>query len=344
MLLATVGILLPQAVAQTPDGSFQASCRNISFQNPILNASCKTDSGDWNRTQLNVSSCIGDIFNDAGGNLRCTTAPLRQGSYQQSCKDAVMAGSVLNATCKSNSGNWRATALEVRQCVGDIFNDAGGNLRCSTGQLPPGSYARTCRDERMSGTTLLATCKDNGGSWRLTSLDMRTCHRDVWNDSRGSLRCGGTGPVPGGSYAASCEDALMDGPVLLARCRTDSGSYNNTALNTSACKTDIFNTSGGSLRCGTGQAPQGSYTASCRDQWMNGTTLFATCRDDHGTWVDTNLNNARACSLDITNNAAGSYSVGRAALWAEALASVVPLTRANYGYVPGLIFKLVSRS
>src|SRR5215469_4397976 len=64
------------------------------------------------------------------------------GSYQQSCRDFRMQGSILTAVCRTSHGRGeRLTALNIARCVGDIGNN--GHLICNGGQhatpLPPGS-------------------------------------------------------------------------------------------------------------------------------------------------------------------------------------------------------------
>ena len=52
---------------------------------------------------------------------------LPAGSYQQSCSNFNMNGSVLSASCTSNNGSQRATSLDLRRCPGntDIWNHNG---------------------------------------------------------------------------------------------------------------------------------------------------------------------------------------------------------------------------
>jgi Ni/Co efflux regulator RcnB len=66
----------------------------------------------------------------------------------------------------------------------DHFRD-----RNSYGRFPRGSYARTCRDIRMEGTTLRASCQKNDTRFRDTSLKHADqCHAQLINDN-GKLRC-----------------------------------------------------------------------------------------------------------------------------------------------------------
>jgi len=57
------------------------------------------------------------------------------------------------------------------------------------GRYPRGSFVRTCRDIRMEGNTLRASCQKNDSRWRDTSLrNGNACQGQVINDN-GHLRC-----------------------------------------------------------------------------------------------------------------------------------------------------------
>ncbi len=61
--------------------------------------------------------------------------------------------------------------------------------RNSWGRFPRGSYARTCRDIRMEGSTMKASCQKNDSRFRDTSLKHADqCHGQLINDN-GRLRC-----------------------------------------------------------------------------------------------------------------------------------------------------------
>ncbi len=64
-----------------------------------------------------------------------------QGSYLQSCGDAVMRGDTLIATCRRVDGGMQRTALSwADRCVGDIGNN-NGVLQCNYADGRPG-YGR----------------------------------------------------------------------------------------------------------------------------------------------------------------------------------------------------------
>ena len=56
-------------------------------------------------------------------------------------------------------------------------------------RFPRGSYIRTCRDIRLEGDTLRASCQKNDSRWRDTSLKHApSCRGQLINDN-GRLRC-----------------------------------------------------------------------------------------------------------------------------------------------------------
>lgn len=128
------------------------------------------------------------------------------GSYQRTCRDIRVNGDTLIASCQDNRGRWNYSSVRYRDCRGDIGN-SDGRLMCSWGgggggggwgQLPSGSYQQSCRDARVSGSTLTASCRDDRGRWNYSSLDFRNCRSDIGN-ANGRLACGwngGGGPNP----------------------------------------------------------------------------------------------------------------------------------------------------
>jgi hypothetical protein len=177
-------------------------------------------------------------------------------------------------------------------------------LACSSMRAdnPSGSYQQTCRNISVSGSTLSASCENRGGGWQSTTLsDYQQCIGDIQN-LNGSLQCSkGTAP-PSGSYKQSCRDVFMTGTTLNATCQNRGGGWIPASLSAvNQCIGDISNYDG-VLRCSTGAAPPGgSYSRSCRDIFMNGTTLNASCNNGSGTFVNRQLRNVDVCRSEIYN-------------------------------------------
>ena len=77
-----------------------------------------------------------------------------------------MKGSTLYAVCRSFDGREAPTSLrDANHCAQGIVN-LNGILNCEVSDvLPPGSYIATCKDVRMQGTTLHATCDNGKDHW-----------------------------------------------------------------------------------------------------------------------------------------------------------------------------------
>ena len=167
---------------------------------------------------------------------------------------------------------------------------------------PKGSYQQSCNNVSAQGSTLSASCKNRGGGWQQTTLsDYRQCIGDISN-MNGSLQCSKGAPPPGGSYKQSCQDIFMAGSTLKASCKNRGGQWVATSLDgVNQCVGDIANLDG-ALRCSKGgQPPGGSYTRSCRDIVLNGTTLTASCNGGNGQFFNTQLQNINTCRSEISN-------------------------------------------
>jgi len=196
-----ITILLGQAGAlgsaqkANPTGSYQQTCSDISVRKGNLYAKCKDEKGKSHHAKLSGYEKCSDITNK-NGKLECaggseTAAPSQpRGSYTDSCRNIQMRGTTLHAICKSLDGRELPTSLkEANRCSEGVAN-INGILNCEvSGVLPPGSYIATCKDVRLQGTTLFATCNDGKDRWLNASLrDANKCGGDIANQN-GALRC-----------------------------------------------------------------------------------------------------------------------------------------------------------
>jgi len=95
---------------------------------------------------------------------------------------------------------------------------AGAQAQQST---PQGSYAKTCNNVSVSGTTLNATCMTFNQQPSQTSLPFySSCVGDIGNVN-GTLACAG----PNGSYALTCRNSVVQGDVLSAECQKINGQW-----------------------------------------------------------------------------------------------------------------------
>ena len=206
------------------------TCRGASMNGVTLSANCQTANNSMRRSSLNTSNCRGRDIGNRDGTLNCDGnagggAP-PAGSYQQTCRDAVMSGVTLSASCQTANNSTRRSSLNTSNCRGRDIGNRDGTLNCDgkPGTAPPaGSYQQTCRDATMAGITLTATCQTANNSTRRTSINTGNCRgRDIGNNN-GTLTCSGGGavlPIPAGSYQQTCTSATMNGSMLNATCQT----------------------------------------------------------------------------------------------------------------------------
>jgi hypothetical protein len=178
-----------------PEGSYQQTCSDISVKKGTLHARCKDEKGKTHRASLaHYANCTADIANN-NGSLVCAqreggAAVQPGGSYTQTCKDIHMRGSTLHATCKSYDGHEAPALLRnADRCAQGVVN-INGVLNCEVNDvLPPGSYLATCKDVRLKGTSLVASCNNGKDRWLTTELrDANKCGGDISNQN-GTLRC-----------------------------------------------------------------------------------------------------------------------------------------------------------
>jgi CVNH domain-containing protein len=157
LLLATV-LLLAVTCAAQPGGSYRQTCRDVSTHGSTLRAECQDGNGGWRRSELsNYQDCTGDIQN-IYGQLQC-----------------------------SMNGNRGDNRHDHDDDDDNDRDDRWRNRRDNNG-APRGSYYETCRNIRVDGDTLRASCEKKNGKWRDTSLNnYRRCN-DIENIN-GKLRC-----------------------------------------------------------------------------------------------------------------------------------------------------------
>ena len=199
--LVAIMIVLGQAggagAAQeaNPPGSYQQTCSDISVKKGTLYARCQDEKGKAHSAKLShYEKCGTDIANK-NGDLQCAHgeggAPSQpRGSYTESCRDIKMKGTTLQAICKSFDGREAPTSLrDANRCAQGVVN-VNGVLNCEVSDvLPPGSYISTCKDVRLQGTTLMASC--NNGKDRFVAAELREAHKcsgDITNHE-GKLQC-----------------------------------------------------------------------------------------------------------------------------------------------------------
>jgi hypothetical protein len=188
-------VSLSAAQEGNPQGSYQQTCKDVSVKKGNLYAKCQDEKGKAHNARLSGYEKCSDIANK-NGHLECAgggeaAAPSQpRGSYTDSCRNIQMKGTTLRAVCKSLDGRELPTSLkDANRCSEGVAN-INGILNCEvSGVLPPGSYIATCKDVRLQGTTLTASCNDGKDHWLNASLrDANKCNGDIANQN-GALRC-----------------------------------------------------------------------------------------------------------------------------------------------------------
>ncbi|MGC2743064.1 MAG: CVNH domain-containing protein [Candidatus Angelobacter sp.] len=111
---------------------------------------------------------------------------------------------------------------------------------------------------------------------------------------------------PEGSYQKTCSDVSAKKGTLYAKCQDTEGKSHSAKLSHYEKCTDIANNNG-KLECAGGaQAaapalPAGSYTDSCKNIQMKGTTLHAICKSLDGREMPTSLKSANSCAEGVAN-------------------------------------------
>ena len=128
------------AQGNLPGGSYLQSCRNISKRHHYLSATCNAPSGAAVNSTLDLRRCgPGSLVANSNGYLSCG-APLAggwngrlpEGSYQQSCQNIGMSGTVLSAACTSQNGTLVQSSLDTRRCQWNSgIRNTNGRLDCA---------------------------------------------------------------------------------------------------------------------------------------------------------------------------------------------------------------------
>ncbi len=171
------------------------------------------------------------------------------------------------------------TALKVAALALGL---GGAAITCQA-QAPGGSYQQTCRDIGVRGSTLRATCKDEGGNWRNTELsDFQRCNGEIQN-LNGNLSCtGGNNGYGGnnGNYGDRRDD--HHDADRRDHDHDNNGNYDRSYRNG-------YN------------GPRGTFSQTCQDIHIDGNTLQASCQKKNGKLKNTSLRNYQGCR-DIEND------------------------------------------
>jgi len=124
-----------------PQGSYLQSCRNISKRHHFISASCEGPRGGQIASSLDLRRCApGSLVANINGYLQCGAqvagggwnGRLPQGSYQGSCTNVAMSGSVLSASCTAPNGQAVQSSLDTNRCQWNSgIKNTNGRLDCA---------------------------------------------------------------------------------------------------------------------------------------------------------------------------------------------------------------------
>lgn len=209
--------------------SFQESCRDIRVSGATLSARCMTERGDYVSTSIEIRG-----IGNSNGNLEYSRNERGRSTYQETCDDIRISGSNLSAQCRRADGSSNYTSINLRDIVNNNGrlaygrNNGGGN----GGYYPnppssnnPANFQDSCRNIRVSVTTLSAQCRDDNRRWRDSSIQIRGItnvdgNLEYLRDGRGRS-----------TYQESCRDIRISGARLEARCQRADGSTKRTSVN-----------------------------------------------------------------------------------------------------------------
>jgi hypothetical protein len=295
--LASVALVLgfavllaaPAEAAKLPPGSYQQSCHNAyvdsSSGKAKLFAECPDRQGNMHHSGVQFMRCSGDIANQ-DGELGCVQgasgggqnngAPggggLPAGTWQQSCRDPQLNGTMLTATCLRGGGGSGYSSIDTRACAGGPVGNQNGQLYCEGGQPSnqgnanaPGSPATEQGAEQ--GTTGGGQPGNAGGAQGNTGNNQGNLGGDQGNTTGGQGNAAGQGAtnasaggMPAGSWQRSCRAPHLSESVLTANCQRRDGAYHYSALDISSCDGGPVGNDNGRLVCES--APQGGGTTA----------------------------------------------------------------------------------
>lgn len=145
---------------------------------------------------------VGAVPDDAGGGVQQQGGgfPLPAGSWQQTCRNGRLIGTLMEAECLGHNGDYNTADIDLRRCPNGPISNNNGRLTCgepgaakTAGTNPPdvlpaGSWQQECSVIDFSPGELLAECPDADGVPTTQMFDPSSCSGTVSNID-GYLTC-----------------------------------------------------------------------------------------------------------------------------------------------------------
>jgi CVNH domain/CHAT domain len=98
--------------------TYQLTCQNISIEGDKLSATCRKINGSYNPISIRI---LGIENND--GELKYSSNPFSESTYQHTCKDISISGDQLSAICRKIDGSFSPTVSSIK--IRGISNQDG---------------------------------------------------------------------------------------------------------------------------------------------------------------------------------------------------------------------------
>lgn len=158
------------------------------------------------------------------------------GSYQQSCSNATIRGSILAASCNAPNGRQVWSQIDVSRCNGGAIANNNGYLTCQgkgyyqrPGYRNPNARNGYYRNGHGSG-------REHGRDKDERGDNDNDDNDNANNDQYGNNGYNNSYGLLPGSYQQSCTNERIGGTMLYASCATANGGYRNTAIDVRQCQ------------------------------------------------------------------------------------------------------------
>jgi hypothetical protein len=183
--LAAASLAAPASAQYAPSGSYQQSCTNIRVRGDQLVARCTNANGAQVRTSIALNSCRGGDIANSNGQLVCNGgSSYGNGRWRNRHRDNG------NGNGGYNNGNGYGNGNGNNGYNNGGYNNGGyNNGGYNNGYAPSGSYQQSCRNIRVNGGTLTASCPTANGNFVTTSINPRSCRGADIANRNGQLVC-----------------------------------------------------------------------------------------------------------------------------------------------------------
>jgi CVNH domain len=189
--LAAAALAAPAGAQYAPSGSYQQSCTNIRVRGNQLIANCTAANGSRVRSTIDINSCRGGDIANSNGQLVCNGGSSYGNGNGRRRHRQHRDNGYGNGGYNNGNGNGYGNNGNGDRDRGDRNNgyNNGNGYGYGNGYAPSGSYQQSCRNIRMSGGTLTASCPTGNGTYATTSINPRSCRGMDIANRNGQLVC-----------------------------------------------------------------------------------------------------------------------------------------------------------